>query len=104
MSAEQVKRSPPAQVTSADFRKRAQHYRLASALADIPRDAAMFDELASMFDQIACLFGRAEEESSVLHPRHLVTGLSRPCWIGAKARPDRSSHNASSRLTPNHSQ
>ena len=60
MSAEQVKRSPPAQVTSADFRKRAQHYRLASALTDIPRDAAMFDELASMFDQIACRFGRAE--------------------------------------------
>ena len=60
MSAEQVKRSPPAQVTSADFRKRAQHYRLASALTDIPRDAAMFDELASMFDQIACRFDRAE--------------------------------------------
>ena len=60
MSAEQVKRSPPARVTSADFRKRAQHYRLASALTDIPRDAAMFDELASMFDQIACRFGGAE--------------------------------------------
>jgi len=62
MSAEQVKRSPPARVTSADFRKRAQHYRLASALADIPRDAAMFDELASMFDQIACRFDLAEAE------------------------------------------
>ena len=60
MSDEQVKRSPPARVTSADFRKRAQHYRLASALTDIPRDAAMFDELASMFDQIASRFGRAE--------------------------------------------
>ena len=60
MNAEQVKMSLPAQVTSADFRKRAQHYRLASALTDIPRDAAMFDELASMFDQIACRFGRAE--------------------------------------------
>ena len=60
MSPEQIKRSLPTQVTSADFRKRAQHYRLASALADIPRDAAMFDELASMFDQIACRFGRAE--------------------------------------------
>ena len=48
MSAEQVKMSLPAQVTSADFRKRA------------PRDAAMFDELASMFDQIVCGFGRAE--------------------------------------------
>jgi hypothetical protein len=58
MSAEQVKRSP--QATSADFRKRAQHYRLASALTDIPRDAAMFDELASMFNQIACRFRRAE--------------------------------------------
>jgi hypothetical protein len=67
MSAEQVKRSPPAQVTSADFRKRAQHYRLASALTDIPRDAAMFDELASMFDQIACRFeaeGLARLQSS----------------------------------------
>ena len=60
MSAKQVKRSPPARVTSADFRKRAQHYRLASAVTDIPRDAAMFDELASMFDQIACRFGRPE--------------------------------------------
>jgi hypothetical protein len=60
MSAEQVKRSRPAQATSADFRKRAQHYRLASALTDIPRDAAMFDELASMFDQIACHFSLAE--------------------------------------------
>ncbi len=60
MNAEQVKMSLPAQVTSADFRKRAQHYRLASALTDIPRDAAMFDEPASMFDQIACRFGRAE--------------------------------------------
>jgi hypothetical protein len=60
MRAEQVKRSPPAQVTSADFRKRAQQYRLASALTDIPRDVAMFDELACMFDQIACRFGRAE--------------------------------------------
>ena len=60
MSAEQVKMSLPAQVTSADFRKRAQYYRLASALTDIPRDAAMFDELASMFDQIACRFAQAE--------------------------------------------
>jgi hypothetical protein len=33
---------------------------LAAWLTDIPRDAAMFDELASMFDQIACRFGRAE--------------------------------------------
>jgi hypothetical protein len=60
MGAEQVKRSLPAQVTSADFLKWAQHRRLASALMDIPRDAVMFDELASMFDQIACRFGRAE--------------------------------------------
>jgi hypothetical protein len=60
MNAEQVKMSLPAQVTSADFRKRAKHYRLAAALADIPRDAAMFDELASMFEQIARRFGQAE--------------------------------------------
>jgi hypothetical protein len=66
MSAEQVKRSPPAQVTSADFRKRAQHYRLASALTDIPRDVTMFDELASMFDQIACRFGLAETRRAQL--------------------------------------
>jgi 4-oxalocrotonate tautomerase len=34
-------------MTSADFRKRAQ-YRLAAALTDIPRDAAMFDDLCSI--------------------------------------------------------
>jgi hypothetical protein len=56
MSAKQVRMSLPAEVTSAAFSKRAQHYRLASALTDIPRDAALFDELASMFDQIACQF------------------------------------------------
>ena len=58
-SKEQVKMSAPARMTSAGFRERAR-YRLAAALTDIPRDAAMFDELAFMFDQIACRFGRAQ--------------------------------------------
>ena len=78
MSAEQVKRSLPAQVTSADFRKRAQHYRLASALTDIPRDAAMFDELASMFDQIACRFGRAEASLARLKPSTSTAATALP--------------------------
>jgi sulfite reductase alpha subunit-like flavoprotein len=53
---ENVGRTPPARITSADFRKRAQHYRLAAALADIPREATMFDQLAVMFEQMARRF------------------------------------------------
>jgi hypothetical protein len=41
---------------SADFRKRARHYRFAAALTNTPRDVATFDGLAAMFDQIACRF------------------------------------------------
>ena len=64
MSAEQVKMSLPAQVTSDDFRKRA------------PRDAAMFDELASMFDQIACRFAQAETRPARLQfSRSTATAL-----------------------------
>ena len=59
-SKEQVKMSPPAKIISADFRKRARHYRFAVALKDTPRDAVTFDGLAAMFDQIACCFRRAE--------------------------------------------
>jgi hypothetical protein len=84
MNAEQVKRSLPALVTSADFRKRAQHYRLASALTDVPRDAAMFDEIASMFDQIACRFGRAETRLARLQSSTPAAATASP--VGAIAR------------------
>jgi hypothetical protein len=72
-SKEQVKMSPPAKITLADFSKRARHYRFAVALTDTPRDAVTFDGLAAMFDQIACRFRRAEMrlarlQSSTLPP------------------------------------
>ena len=47
-------------VTSDDFRERAKYYRFAAALTDVPRDAAMFDDLATMFDEIADQVSRAE--------------------------------------------
>jgi hypothetical protein len=40
-------------ITPDHFRARAKHYRLAAALANVPRDAADLRELALMFDQIA---------------------------------------------------
>jgi len=57
---EQIKKSSWLRVTSDDFRERAKYYRFAAALSDAPRDAAMFNDLATMFDEIADDFGRAE--------------------------------------------
>jgi hypothetical protein len=48
--------------TSARLRGRARQYRLAAALADCPRDEAMFCDLAMMFDKLAYDFGRFENE------------------------------------------
>ena len=62
-SKEQVKMSSPAKMTSADFRKRARHYRFAAALTDTPRDAVTFDGPAAMFDQIVCHFSSSRDET-----------------------------------------
>jgi hypothetical protein len=61
LSKGKIKKDPPLRITSDDSRKRAKHCRLAAALTDIPRDSAMFNDLAMRFDQI---FGRAEGETS----------------------------------------
>jgi hypothetical protein len=47
-------------ITSIDFFRRAQHYRLAAALTDDQHDVEVFSELAMMFDQIAYAFERIE--------------------------------------------
>ena len=47
-------------VTSASFLRRARHYRLAAAVADAPRDAKMFLDLATMFELLSEQFARAE--------------------------------------------
>ena len=44
--------------TSADFRERARHYRLAEAIADAPRDVEMFHDLATMFERLSEDFAR----------------------------------------------
>ena len=48
--------------TSAHLRGRARQYRLAAAVADCPRDATIFCDLAMMFDQLAYDFKRFENE------------------------------------------
>ena len=45
--------SPSSQVTSAHFRQRAIHYRLAAAVSDTRRDVEMFLDLATMFEQLS---------------------------------------------------
>ena len=52
--------SPSSQVTSAHFRQRAIHYRLAAAVSDTRRDVEMFLDLATMFEQLSAQFARAE--------------------------------------------
>ena len=44
--------------TSAHFRERARHYRLAEAIADAPRDVEMFHDLATMFERLSEDFAR----------------------------------------------
>ena len=51
---------PAEPITSAHFRERARHYRLAAALADATRDAQTFTDLAMMFDHIAERFDQAQ--------------------------------------------
>jgi len=58
-------KSPPQRVTAVHFRERARHYRLAAAIADAPRDIAMFRELAMMFGQLAEDFARAQSGSAI---------------------------------------
>ena len=60
----QIKKSSSLRVKSDDFRERARYYRFAAALTDVPRDAAMFNDLAAMFDEIADQFGRTETRSA----------------------------------------
>jgi hypothetical protein len=52
--------SPPKTITSVHFRLRARRYRLAAAISDTPRDAAMFRDLAWTFERLSERFARAE--------------------------------------------
>jgi hypothetical protein len=56
--------------TSAHLRGRARQYRLAAALANCPREEAMFCDMAMMFDQLAYDFGRFENERRRAAARH----------------------------------
>jgi hypothetical protein len=56
-------KSPARRVTAVHFRERARQYRLAAAIADAPRDVAMFRELAMMFEQLAEDFARAQTKA-----------------------------------------
>ena len=47
-----------AKPTSAHFRERARHYRLAEAIADAPRDVEMFHDLATLFERLSEDFAR----------------------------------------------
>jgi hypothetical protein len=49
---------PPRRITSAHFRERARHYRLAETIADTPRDVEMFHDLATMFERLSEDFAR----------------------------------------------
>lgn len=51
--------------TSAWLRERARQYRLAAALADCPRDEAMFCDLAMMFDQLGARFRAIWERAAL---------------------------------------
>ena len=43
----------PSRITPVHFRERAKQYRLAAAVAEAPRDVAMFSDLARIFDKLA---------------------------------------------------
>jgi len=53
-----------AKPTSAHFRERARHYRLAEAIADAPRDVEMFHDLATMFERLSEDFARAGDHGT----------------------------------------
>ena len=66
---------PPIRITSAHFRERARHYRLAEAIADAPRDIEMFHDLATMFERLSEDFGRvAHGRSGASAVAHEVEG------------------------------
>ena len=54
--------SSPKTITSVHFRLRARDYRLAAAISEAPRDAAMFHDLAWMFERLSEHFVRAEAQ------------------------------------------
>jgi hypothetical protein len=66
--------------TSADFRERARHYRLAEAIADAPRDVEMFHDLATMFERLS------EDFARMVHGRSGASALDRvrgPAGLGS---------------------
>ena len=52
--------SPPKEITSIHLCLRARRYRLAAAVSDVPRDVAMFADLAWTFERLSRHFARAE--------------------------------------------
>lgn len=62
---------PPQRVTPIYFRVRAREYRLAAALADARRDAAMFDDLAMMFERLAGILGEQRRPGMVNRAGHV---------------------------------
>ena len=52
--------SPPKKITSIHLHPRARRYRLAAAVSDVPRDVAMFADLAWTFERLSRHFARAE--------------------------------------------
>ena len=55
-----MKITSPKQITSVHLRLRARRYRLAAAVSDVPRDVAMFADLAWTFERLSERFARAE--------------------------------------------
>ena len=62
---------PPRRITSADFRERTRHYRLAETIADAPRDVEMFHDLATMFERLS----EDYEDRFPLRGRDLLSGF-----------------------------
>jgi hypothetical protein len=52
------------EVSSAQFRERAKHYRFAAVMSDDFGKRQMFHDLAFMFEQMACDFTRLETHKS----------------------------------------
>ena len=52
--------SPPKEITSVYLRLRARRYLLAGAVSDVPRDVAMFHDLAWTFERLSTDFARAK--------------------------------------------
>jgi hypothetical protein len=56
----EITSTPPRQITSVHFRRRARHYQLAAAVSDAPHDVETFLDLAMMFERLSEQFARAE--------------------------------------------